>query len=60
MASMHNNDPHLYINACQNGSIREDGGGHVVTYTTNFKKAATWFFLVTALIKCGSSLPLTT
>jgi hypothetical protein len=32
MASMHNNDPHLYINACQNGSIREDGGGHVVTH----------------------------
>ena len=29
---MHNNDPHLYINACQNGSIREDGGGHVVTH----------------------------
>ena len=27
---MHNKDPHLYINACQNGLIGADGGGHVV------------------------------
>jgi hypothetical protein len=32
MESMHNSDPHPYINACQNGLIMADGGGHVVTH----------------------------